>query len=308
MEYSFRLYWVKDDGEEEFLDIGNKLEKFEYVYIGRLSETDLRDAKMLGVNVKNPYSLFIFKPGKYYYYMGIEDLYVSRRHAYLELKGNKILIKDHGKDGAGSENGTFINEKRLTPMKLYSLNHDDKVSLGFYTDFRVIHNNKPITIKPFTRLGKEDIEKLREEATINIGKITFEDKEIDTIVNVIQGPETPIVMPSGISVIARPIPLKDKLEILRFFLDVLNPMRNGGGNEEMIKKVIKYFVKYYNIAVKEDIEKFLNKKRVKTELEKLNFAIAQLNDYAYGYGINDRLPIENLEEVKIIIEVVLKEL
>jgi pSer/pThr/pTyr-binding forkhead associated (FHA) protein len=303
MEYSFRLYWVKDDGEEEFLDIGNKLEKFEYVYIGRLSETDLRDAKMLGVNVKNPYSLFIFKPGKYYYYMGIEDLYVSRRHAYLELKGNKILIKDHGKDGAGSENGTFINEKRLTPMKLYSLNHDDKVSLGFYTDFKVIYNNEPITIKPFTRLDKRDIEKLREVATINVGKITFEDKEIDIIVNVIQGPETPIVMPSGISVIAKPSPLKEKLKGLQTrILNTLNEMRKRGRNEEMIKKV----VNYYDMVVKEDIEKFLNEKGKKTQLEKLSVAIDYLEKYASGYEENDRLAIENLEEVKIIIEVVLE--
>jgi hypothetical protein len=303
MEYSFQLHWVKDDGEGEFFDIGNKLEKFEYVYIGRLSETDLRDAKMLGVNVKNPYSLFIFKPGKYYYYMGIEDLYVSRRHAYLELKGNKILIKDHGKDGAGSENGTFINEKRLTPMKLYSLNHDDKVSLGFYTDFKVIYNNEPITIKPFTRLDKRDIEKLREVATINVGKITFEDKEIDIIVNVIQGPETPIVMPSGISVIAKPSPLKENLGSLqKLILEALNEMRKRGRNEEMIKKV----VYYYNMVVKKDIEKFLNERGVKTQLEKLNFAINYLDQYASGYEENDRLAIENLEEVKIIIEVVLE--
>jgi hypothetical protein len=50
---------------------------------------------------------------------------VSRRHACIHQSSNGTYIED-----LGSTNGTFVNNQRLTPTKLYPLEHGDILHLG----------------------------------------------------------------------------------------------------------------------------------------------------------------------------------
>jgi hypothetical protein len=50
---------------------------------------------------------------------------VSRRHAKIHQRGNRFYIED-----VGSANGTFLNDKRLTPYLPHPLNTGDRVQLG----------------------------------------------------------------------------------------------------------------------------------------------------------------------------------
>jgi signal transduction histidine kinase len=54
-----------------------------------------------------------------------DQLGISRRHVLVRPSENKLLIID-----LGSTNGTFLNSTRLTPKLPYTLNNDDRLSLG----------------------------------------------------------------------------------------------------------------------------------------------------------------------------------
>jgi hypothetical protein len=53
----------------------------------------------------------------------VEDFRVSRRHAIIERSGGRLLLAD-----AGSTNGTWINDRRLTEPA--ELNDGDRIRLG----------------------------------------------------------------------------------------------------------------------------------------------------------------------------------
>jgi pSer/pThr/pTyr-binding forkhead associated (FHA) protein len=50
---------------------------------------------------------------------------VSRRHAKITRRGNKVFIED-----LGSMNGTFLNRKKLTPYLPQVLKNGDELQLG----------------------------------------------------------------------------------------------------------------------------------------------------------------------------------
>jgi hypothetical protein len=50
---------------------------------------------------------------------------VSRRHARILRKDNRLTVED-----LGSTNGTFLNGQRLTPYLSYALQKGDKLQLG----------------------------------------------------------------------------------------------------------------------------------------------------------------------------------
>ncbi len=42
------------------------------------------------------------------------DIRTSRHHAQISQVDNNFILKDIGSNGAGSTNGTYLNEKRIT--------------------------------------------------------------------------------------------------------------------------------------------------------------------------------------------------
>ena len=55
---------------------------------------------------------------------GVEEG-VSRRHAKIYQMGNRIFVED-----VGSANGTFLNNKRITPYLPHLLQEGDTLQLG----------------------------------------------------------------------------------------------------------------------------------------------------------------------------------
>jgi len=55
---------------------------------------------------------------------GVEEG-VSRRHAKVYQMGNRIFVED-----VGSANGTFLNDKRITPHLPHLLQEGDTLQLG----------------------------------------------------------------------------------------------------------------------------------------------------------------------------------
>jgi hypothetical protein len=157
----YKLYWVKDGGYAETFDLSEVLEKYGSVFVGRLTGEDAYEARRRGLIEESFYSLYIFRPGEFYRYLGVEDGYVSRRHALLELRGEDLFIMDHGPDGRGSTNGTFINGRRIKPGEPHRLDHGYEVSLGSQTRLRVIYGGRPLTIRGPIELGENDVEVLR---------------------------------------------------------------------------------------------------------------------------------------------------
>jgi pSer/pThr/pTyr-binding forkhead associated (FHA) protein len=78
---------------------------------------------------------------------------VSRKHAKLTAKDNRVMIQD-----LGSANGTFLNNQRLEPLLDYRLNHGDVLKLG------QLELQVNFVVKPYeddkTRIGGEDMLKI----------------------------------------------------------------------------------------------------------------------------------------------------
>jgi K+-sensing histidine kinase KdpD len=93
-----------------------------------------------------------------------DQLGISRRHVLLRPSENKLLIID-----LGSTNGTFLNSTRLTPKLPYTLNNDDRLSLGHLDMVFSIHG-RPVggenTLSSLTNLAKT-----KTEASILIPKL-----------------------------------------------------------------------------------------------------------------------------------------
>jgi hypothetical protein len=197
----YKLYWVKDDGSAELFDLGEVLKKYGSVFVGRLSDKDSYEAEKRGIVEVSPYSLYIFKPGEFYNYMGVVDGYVSRRHALLELKEGALLIIDNGPDGMGSKNGTFINGRRIKPGEPNRLNHGDEVSLGSRTKLKVVYGDEAVDLSCPTVLGEEDAKTLRDLGIkMNVVKEPTTGK---LFVYVQEKVERPVDLPSGLKAVAR---------------------------------------------------------------------------------------------------------
>lgn len=71
---------------------------------------------------------------------------VSRRHARVKVEGEECLLED-----LNSTNGTWLNEKRLTPNAPYILNNGDQVRLGqliLFVYFSSTSSRQKVMLKP----------------------------------------------------------------------------------------------------------------------------------------------------------------
>jgi hypothetical protein len=134
---NYKLRWLDNNKVCREYDLGRVLEEYGFIFIGRFTGSDALEARKHGVIEKSSYSLYIFRPGEVYHYMELEDGYVSRRHALIESRRDGIFITDHGPEGRGSKNGTFINGKKIEPGKPYRLNRGDEISLGSETKLKI---------------------------------------------------------------------------------------------------------------------------------------------------------------------------
>lgn len=76
---------------------------------------------------------------------------LSRNHAELFVKNNKLYIKD-----LKSSNGTFINGAKLEPFKDYELKVGDKLDLGTTLESQVAHKKITCTVAEFNYLSLND--------------------------------------------------------------------------------------------------------------------------------------------------------
>jgi len=290
--YVYKLYWVDNDNSGVLFNLGEVLEKYGDVFIGRLSGEDVQDAEKRGVLVEDYSALHIFKPGAFYHYMKLEDPYVSRRHARIELRGGGLYIIDHGHEGRGSTNGTFINGKRINPMVPHRLKHGDEVSLGSTTKFIVVHGDRALSIDTPITLGRNEIDELRRRGvSINVSYSGISNKYTVFIREEI---ETPIKTPSGLVIQARPDPI-DTIE--RLIIDILETISKlDKGESDARNSIHDILAKYDVVAI--DIESFLRKRKSLRNLNRIEKAVRSLENYAKGYTIDKNIARENLEELK----------
>jgi len=120
------LIWGYDNTDKRFI-----LRSRRY-FLGR---PDLQDMERLGSGVSS-YDVLIFNPDNYSEkeLTGYRTLVVSRRHAliYKRFVGERseLVIKDHGPEGKGSKNGTFVNDKMLPKGGEAILREGDRVRLS----------------------------------------------------------------------------------------------------------------------------------------------------------------------------------
>ena len=95
------------------------------VFIGRLGK------KPPSLGSFNPLKVYIYheKSGKIRY-TGIASIAVSRYHVKLEAGEEGIYLIDHGPEGKGSKNGTYLNGERLEPGERVLLRPGDSFQLG----------------------------------------------------------------------------------------------------------------------------------------------------------------------------------
>lgn len=91
------------------------------LFVGRLASPDC--SYSFDVDSKHPV-IQIGREASMSEYLD-EHMFTSRIHAEISIVGDKLAIKDLGKP-----NGTFVNNKRLSPYTLTLLECGDKVSLG----------------------------------------------------------------------------------------------------------------------------------------------------------------------------------
>jgi pSer/pThr/pTyr-binding forkhead associated (FHA) protein len=293
----YKLYWVKDDGQAEVFDLSNILEKYENVFIGRLSSEDAYEAKKQGVSLENPYSLFIFKPNEYYYYTKVIDSYVSRKHALLELREEGLFIIDYGREGKGSQNGTFINGKRIKPREAYPLNHGDEISLGMITKITLIHKDMPLTISTPKELGKNDIETIKDKG-INVDAIKTKTTN-KYIAYIKQDLDKPIQLNSGIKIIAGP---DLNSTILKLLKDISEANVKFVNKESDRKSCVDLVLASLDL-VKMEIENILKEKGATRVLDNFTKAIYVLDNYVKGYE-NEEIVKENLVTLKNVLNAI----
>jgi pSer/pThr/pTyr-binding forkhead associated (FHA) protein len=294
----YKLYWVKDDGSAELFNLSEVLKKYGSVFVGRLSGKDSYEAEKRGIVEVSPYSLYIFKPGEFYNYMEVVDGYVSRRHALLELKEGALLIVDHGPDGTGSKNGTFINGRRIKPGEPNRLNHGDEISLGSQTELKVIYGDEAVDLSSPTVLGEEDAKTLRDLGIeMNVVKEPTTGK---LFVYVQEGVERPIDLPSGLKVVANPrdpIVLAKKLTELELeIVELKNKVKRGGEDVRVGAKIVLIKLECMHGVLKSVLQEL----DASQSLEKLESAMKGIKDYAEN-RIDERPVITFLDEVRAVL-------
>ena len=96
------------------------------VFIGRLPYS-LKD----NINNYNPLGVYIYYPGiSTAYFTGIISATVSRFHVKIEEENKRVFLIDHGVDGKGSRNGTYLNGERIKPGQKVLLKPGDSFQLG----------------------------------------------------------------------------------------------------------------------------------------------------------------------------------
>ena len=69
---------------------------------------------------------------------------ISGKHAEIINKGGNFIIRDTGKDNAGSSNGTFLDGRKIRPMEECPLNDDMRINIARVLDLQChfLGNNK----------------------------------------------------------------------------------------------------------------------------------------------------------------------
>jgi len=279
-------------------DLGGVLEKYEYVFVGRLSDEDFGDAEKRGVLVEDYSALYIFKPGVFYHYMKLEDSYVSRRHARIELRSEGLYIVDHGHRGSGSTNGTFINGKRINPMELHRLKHGDEVSLGSTTKFIVIYGDRDLTISTPIILGRSEIEELRKRGVkMNVSYSEVSKKYLAFILEETKETETSIETHSGLHIRSKPN-YREAIGVL--ILEIREAISKLDNRERDARDKVSFILSYYDL-IKDFVEIFLEERRSRDNLQLIRNAVSSLKNYAKGYSIDEKIAKENLRELEAVL-------
>ncbi len=141
--------WVTPSGEERKLVLSEGCEYF----IGRLPSKVIRSARSR--EEVTPFDVVIYDPktSTIVNTLGIKDLTVSRFHLRVIVKEGKLFIMDHGVEGKGSTNGTFVNGEKIPPATLYELRPQESVvtvRLGLSTKitFGIMKEEKVVFVLP----------------------------------------------------------------------------------------------------------------------------------------------------------------
>ena len=108
----------------------------------------------------NPYMVILVPENDRAVESQIHDSTVSRRHAVLKPLDEGIEVLDYGRDGKGSSNGTYINEKRIMRGSRSLAKPGDSIRIGLYTVFKVgVHEKDKAVelVKPGDLVLVEDI-------------------------------------------------------------------------------------------------------------------------------------------------------
>ncbi len=114
------FYWNDDGGFEKWVKVDGEF------FISRLDEDFVR-------LVDNPRSI-----GVYMYWfrdgsivdMGVDSSWVSRKHLLVSKRDDGVYIRDHGVEGKGSTNGTYLNGKKIDPSREYVVKPGDNIKVG----------------------------------------------------------------------------------------------------------------------------------------------------------------------------------
>ncbi len=126
------ISWIDGAGKSHSYDLEDEM------FIGRLP---LALLEKLGYGYDYVIHVFAYRPRTHTALaMGIDDATVSRFHTKLFIENGRVYIVDHGKEGKGSKNGTYVNSKKIPPGKPIELDLSREaacISIGLYTTYRV---------------------------------------------------------------------------------------------------------------------------------------------------------------------------
>lgn len=128
------IYYVNDEEKETIIEVGSLLKRYDSFFIGRLPDHLLNNYKRSSTSLIDDdyllYGLFIFtKNGEVIKPLDVVRTTVSRSHALI-LNTREIRICDHGKEGKGSTNGTYVNGVRVSSGHCVHLPDEAVIQLG----------------------------------------------------------------------------------------------------------------------------------------------------------------------------------
>jgi len=128
------LRWVDKNGKEKQyrLDVDIASEGF---FVGRLTDEDVRYVSSARIDeAAKKIGVWIFNPRRnLYYYGGVDDPSVSRRHLKIVLsEASRILVSDHGRDGHGASK-TLLNGSEVPKGATLQVTDGSRVRLGLFT-------------------------------------------------------------------------------------------------------------------------------------------------------------------------------